>query len=122
MLGITNLHNDMILSNLVPHILKWNDSFSLLKRGFEPPNLWLTVTRSNQLNYSNKLFVLAQILLTFPHPYKKCFIPTPPQPVWDLTMHPIVCPAILLAHLSMTGSNTICNKPSPPLSDIVYLG
>ena len=41
------------------------------------------------------------------------------QPMWDLTIHPLGGLVSSLAHSPMSGSDTICNSPSPPLADIV---
>ena len=41
------------------------------------------------------------------------------QPMWDLTIHPLPGPAFSLRHRLVSGSDTICNHPSPSLADIV---
>ena len=46
----------------------------------------------------------------------------PSQPMWDLTIHPSWGPASLLAHYPVFASDTICNSPSPLLSNIVRFG
>ena len=42
--------------------------------------------------------------------------------MWDLTIHPLEDPESLLAQRPVSGSDTICNDPSPPLVDIVHFG
>ena len=42
--------------------------------------------------------------------------------MWDLTIHPLGGLASSLTHRSVTGSDTICNSPSPPLANIVLFG
>ena len=60
------------------------------------------------------------------------------QSMWDPPIHPLRSPASLLAHClvstlllssasllvhrPMSGSDTICNSPSPPLADIDHFG
>ena len=53
---------------------------------------------------------------------------SPPQPMWDLTIYPSSGPSVLSGPTSLmtrrpvSGSDTICNGPSPPLADIVLFG
>ena len=46
-------------------------------------------------------------------------VSSPLQPMWDLTIHPPWSPTSSLAHRSVSGFNTICNRPNPLLADIV---
>ena len=53
---------------------------------------------------------------------------SPPQPIWDLTIYLSSGPSVLsgpmslMTHRPVSGSDTICNGPSPPLADIVLFG
>ena len=44
------------------------------------------------------------------------------QSMWDLIIHPPSSLVSSLAHRLVSGSDTICNNPSPPLVDIVLFG
>ena len=47
---------------------------------------------------------------------------SPLQPTWDLTIYPLGSPASSLAYYSVSGSDTNCNSPSSPLTNIVLFG
>ena len=70
----------------------------------------------------------------FPHPYKGCFILVPNQcgilqstPLRGLAFSlALVCPPPLVlslaTHRPVSGFDTICNRPNPPLADLVLFG
>ena len=79
------------------------------------------LTKPTASKYCLLLPVSSDTRERLPHPYNECFVPLSNQCRISRST-PFRSPTSLPAHRSVSGSDIICNSPSPPLVDIVCFG